>query len=125
MTSRPVATASNSRAAARQSGFSVDERERARRFLGSGYDECEAGILVAATKTGGYLLRRQSGERLGDGFRPIQSPCRAHDIAKSYALGDTAESVCAILVTKQCGTLCRVAATRGGDAKYRHTSANR
>ena len=51
MTSRPVTTASNSRAAARQSGFSVDERARARRFLGSGYDECEAGILVAATMT--------------------------------------------------------------------------
>ena len=126
MTSRPVATASGLRILASQfvGAASRSLHANAGASGAPGHTECEAGILVAATKSGGYLLRRQSGEWPSDGFRPIQSPCRAHDIAKSYALGDTAESVSAIVVTKQCGTLCRVAATRGGDAEYRHTSAN-
>ena len=127
MTSRPVATASGLRILAWQLAGAASQslHANAGTSVAPGHSECEAGILVAATKTGGYLLRHQSGERPGDGFRPIQSPCHAHDIAKSYALGDSAESVSATLVTKQCGTLCRVAATRGGDAEYRHTSANR
>lgn len=69
MTERLHGTGSDNHAGATQSGFSAAARERAQCLLGSGYSECDAGFLVAATMTGGYFLRRQyrawSGDRWG------------------------------------------------------------
>lgn len=69
MAERLNATASDSHAGVTQSDFAVVARERAQHLTASGYSECDAGFLVAATMTGGYFLRRQyrawSGDKWG------------------------------------------------------------
>lgn len=116
MTERSNATSSDSQVGATQSGFLIDARERAECLLRSGYNERDAGFLVAATMTGGYFLRRQYREWSGDkkGNRAVEMLKRADVLGHVRACGSKSlYQVCcnrlyreAGVVRRSCGRQC-------------------
>lgn len=110
MTERSNVTASDSHAGMTQSSFSVVARERAQSLLRSGYNEREAGFLVAATMTGGYFLRRQYRAWSGDkwGSRAVQMVKRAAALRHVRVCGSKSlYRVCCNWLYREAGVVCR------------------
>lgn len=110
MTERSNETSADSQVGATQSGFLVAARERAQCLLHSGYNECDAGFLVAATMTGGYFLRRQHREWSGDkwGCRSARMLKRA--VALGHVRACASKSlyrVCCNWLYREAGVACR------------------